>query len=71
MCLAQGIGGTRFDPLKRHRTIVFGILQLCTVLLRLRTNTVRTEHLTVYSSSNVRTTSIINTEILIGLPSLW
>ena len=40
-------------------------------LLRLRTNTVRTEHRTLYSSSKVRTTSITNTEILIGLPSLW
>ena len=40
-------------------------------LLRLRTNTVRTEHRTLHRSFNVRTTFITNTEILIGLPSLW
>ncbi len=41
------------------------------IMLRLRTNTVRTQHRTSYSSSNVRTTPITSIEILEGLPSLW
>ena len=39
-------------------------------MLRLRINTVRTEHRTLYNSFNVRTTPITNTEILKALPSL-
>ena len=43
-------------------------------MLRLRTNTVRTEHRTFPNSQNVRvptTIHICNIEILVGLSSLW